>query len=96
MSDTKRIRYNGKGGAVVQNQFGVWDASDEDSASPYSRDKDVPSAYADRMVGEGQYEEVKPELTPEQKAAKEAADKAAAEAAAKAAEQQNTEPDPES
>jgi hypothetical protein len=58
MSETKRIRYNGKGGAVVQNQFGVWDASDEDSASPYSREKDVPSAYADRMVGEGQYEEV--------------------------------------
>jgi hypothetical protein len=58
MSDTKRIRYNGKGGAVVQNQFGVWDASDEDSVSPYSRDKDVPSAYADRMVCEGQYEEV--------------------------------------
>jgi hypothetical protein len=62
MSDTKRIRYNGKGGAVVQNQFGVWDASDEDSASPYSRDKDVPSAYADRMVGEGQYEDLTPRV----------------------------------
>jgi hypothetical protein len=95
MSDTKRIRYNGKGGAVVQNQFGVWDASRRKfRESPYSRDKDVPSAYADRMVGEGQYEEVKPELTPEQKAA--SADKAAAEAAAKAVEQQNTAPDPES
>jgi hypothetical protein len=58
MSDTKRIRYNGKGGAVVQNQFGVWDASDENPESPYSREKDVPSAYADRMTAEGQYEEV--------------------------------------
>jgi hypothetical protein len=38
----------------------VWDASDENPESPYSREKDVPSTYADRMVGEGQYEEVKP------------------------------------
>jgi hypothetical protein len=56
---TKRIRYNGKGGAVVQNQFGVWNVSEEDSNSPFYPEKDVPSAYADRMVGEGQYEEVK-------------------------------------
>jgi hypothetical protein len=62
MSDTKRIRYNGKGGAVVQNQFGVWDASEENPESPYSREKDVPSAYADRMVGEGQYEETAPRV----------------------------------
>jgi hypothetical protein len=56
MSDTKRIRYNGKGGDTVINDFGVWSTDDE---------KDVSTRFADRMIADGCFEEVAAPVTHE-------------------------------